>query len=73
MVNSPKIIFADEPTGNLDTGNGTIILDLLLELRKEQQTTLVLATHSKEISEMADQVVGLIDGRVETSTVQNHS
>lgn len=67
LVNRPRIIFADEPTGNLDSANGEIILQLLLELRKEYQTTLVLATHSEEISSQADQVVRLADGRIATS------
>lgn len=67
LVNRPQIIFADEPTGNLDSANGGIILQLLLELREELKTTLVLATHSKEISTQADQVVQLADGRITTS------
>lgn len=64
LVNRPRVIFADEPTGNLDSANGAIILHLLLELRREQGTTLVLATHSREISSRADQVVRLADGRI---------
>ncbi|HBI14858.1 MAG TPA: ABC transporter [Desulfobulbaceae bacterium] len=64
LVNSPQILFADEPTGNLDSGNGDIILQLLLELRRERGATLVLATHSREISDRADQVVWLADGRI---------
>ena len=67
LVNGPQIIFADEPTGNLDSANGKIILQLLLELREELKTTLVLATHSKEISTQADQVVQLADGIITTS------
>jgi len=65
LINRPQIIFADEPTGNLDSGNGEIILQLLLELRQELNTTLVLATHSKEIGRQADTVVRLVDGRIE--------
>jgi len=68
LINRPRIIFADEPTGNLDSANGDIILNLLLELRKELQTTLVLATHSREISSHADQVVRLADGRITSAT-----
>jgi putative ABC transport system ATP-binding protein len=64
LINRPRIVFADEPTGNLDSANGDIILQLLLELRKEIATTLVLATHSKEISSHADQIVRLTDGRI---------
>lgn len=64
LINSPKIIFADEPTGNLDSENGRIILDLLLEFQKESQTTLVLVTHSLNIAEMADRMIVLQDGRI---------
>jgi len=64
MINNPKIIFADEPTGNLDSVNGTIILQLMLQLRREKQTTLVLATHSAEIAAKSDRIVLLTDGRL---------
>jgi putative ABC transport system ATP-binding protein len=64
LVNRPRIIFADEPTGNLDSVNGAAVLDLLLELHHEFRTTLVLVTHSREISEKADRVVLLHDGKI---------
>ena len=64
MINKPKIIFADEPTGNLDSSNGATILRLLLQLRKEHDTTLVLATHSGEIASKADRAIRLTDGRM---------
>jgi putative ABC transport system ATP-binding protein len=64
VINNPKIIFADEPTGNLDSENGQAVLDLLLEFQKERRTTLVLVTHSLEIAEMADRVIVLKDGRI---------
>ncbi len=70
LINRPQIIFADEPTGNLDSANGEIIMELLLELRKEFKTTLVLATHSREISGKADTVFSLVDGRIENSSGQ---
>lgn len=66
LVNSPQILFADEPTGNLDSANGAKVLDLLLQLRSEYKTTLLLATHSREISSMADSVFTLADGRIKT-------
>lgn len=65
LINRPQIVFADEPTGNLDSANGKIIMQLLLELRQEFKTTLVLATHSREISSQADQVFKLVDGRID--------
>lgn len=64
MVNDPRIIFADEPTGNLDSENGRAILDLILELRKERRPTLVLVTHDQEIARTADRIITLKDGRV---------
>ncbi len=64
VINDPTIIFADEPTGNLDSSNGTAILDLLLALHRERRTTLVLVTHNLEIAERADRIVTLQDGRI---------
>ena len=64
LINSPKIIFADEPTGNLDTHNGQAILELLLELQKERKTTLILVTHSPELAATAERVITLQDGRI---------
>ncbi|QWV99337.1 ABC transporter ATP-binding protein [Geomonas nitrogeniifigens] len=68
LINDPRIIFADEPTGNLDSVNGSAILQLLLELQRERGTTLLLVTHSPEIARSADRVVTLKDGRVVTDT-----
>ena len=64
LINEPRIIFADEPTGNLDSVNGAAVLELLLELQRERDTTLLLVTHSPEISLRADRVVTLKDGRI---------
>ena len=64
VINNPKIIFADEPTGNLDSENGKAVLDLLLEFQKEHRTTLVLVTHSVDIARIADRMIILKDGRI---------
>jgi len=64
LVNEPQIIFADEPTGNLDLANGRTVLELLRELRRERRTTLILVTHSLEIAQTADRVITLRDGRI---------
>ena len=64
LVNDPKLIFADEPTGNLDSKNGQGILDLLHELHQERQTTLVLVTHSAQIAATAQRVITLHDGKI---------
>ena len=65
LINRPKIVFADEPTGNLDSENGQAILELLLEFHREQQTTLVLVTHNPDIADLADRVVVMADGCLE--------
>ena len=67
LINDPGIIFADEPTGNLDSENSSAILNLLLELRKERGATLVLVTHSAEIAAMADCAITLRDGKIVNS------
>jgi putative ABC transport system ATP-binding protein len=64
LVNNPAIIFADEPTGNLDSLNGRAVLDLLLELQAESRTTLILVTHNQDIARRADRVITLRDGRL---------
>ncbi|MEZ4525221.1 MAG: ABC transporter ATP-binding protein [Desulfobacterales bacterium] len=64
LINEPKIIFADEPTGNLDSAHSRAVLDLLFELRQEKNAALVLVTHSAEIADMADRVILLRDGKI---------
>jgi ABC-type lipoprotein export system ATPase subunit len=64
LVNNPKILLADEPTGNLDTATGTVILDLLRRLTREQNTATLMATHSSEAATIADTVVELRDGKI---------
>jgi putative ABC transport system ATP-binding protein len=64
LINHPKIIFADEPTGNLDSENSRAILALLTELHRERRTTLILATHSPEIAGRAQRTIHLHDGRL---------
>ena len=61
----PRLLLADEPTGNLDTTTGSQIIDLLLTLRKEFAATLVFVTHDHALTNHADRVVRLRDGRVE--------
>jgi putative ABC transport system ATP-binding protein len=68
LVNKPKVIFADEPTGNLDSKTGKDILNLLRTLNQEQGTTIVLVTHNEELREFASRVVHMRDGKVEKVT-----
>ncbi len=64
VVNNPKILLADEPTGNLDTATGTVILDLLKRLTREQKTATLMATHSAEAAAIADTIIELRDGKI---------
>ena len=63
----PRILLADEPTGNLDETNGQAIIDLLFDLRDRHGATLVMVTHSNELANRCDRVVRLRDGRINTS------
>lgn len=64
IINNPKILFADEPTGNLDTNTGKNILELLKRLNKEQNLTIVLVTHDDSIAKEADKIIELKDGEI---------
>ncbi len=64
FITQPPILMADEPTGNLDSANGQHVLDLLLQLNREEKTTLILVTHDRRLAEYADRIIALHDGRV---------
>ena len=64
LINEPDLILADEPTGNLDSHTGEAIIDLLVALRAERQTTLVMATHDPKVAARAPKVLELVDGAV---------
>ncbi len=64
FVNEPEILFADEPTGNLDTETGAVIEDLLFELNREVDTTLVLVTHDLQLAERTERVLHLEGGKL---------
>ena len=64
LMNNPAIIIADEPTGNLDSKNAEQILALIRTLAEEERKTFIIATHSKEVSEIADRTIVLKDGKV---------
>lgn len=66
LMNNPRIILADEPTGNLDQDNTNIILDLLFELREAMGVSVLLITHEKEIAERSDRILELKKGVLET-------
>ena len=68
LIHSPSILLADEPTGNLDTTTGNLILELLRRLTWEQDTATIVATHSLEAASLANTVVRLRDGKIEEIT-----
>lgn len=70
FVLRPPIIFADEPTGNLDSANGSHVLDLLLERNRASGATLVLVTHDAQVSVHADRRIVLRDGEIVEDTMQ---
>ncbi len=68
FVNEPTVLFADEPTGELDTDTGRAIVDLLFELNATARTTLILVTHDQEVAERSSRLIKLRGGRIESDT-----
>ena len=63
IINDPKFIIADEPTGALDSKTSQDIMDLFVKLNKEQNTTIIMVTHDREVAEKADRIIHILDGR----------
>ena len=66
LIHRPALLVADEPTGNLDSENGRLVLDLLVELNRETGIAMLLATHAPEIAAAAHRVIRMRDGRIES-------
>ena len=64
LMNNPKIILADEPTGNLDTDSTDVVYDLLREINDEFNTTIIVITHERRIAEKTDRIIEIRDGRI---------
>jgi putative ABC transport system ATP-binding protein len=64
LITHPKILFADEPTGNLDEANASGVMKLLLDLQKQFQTALVIVTHDPAIAKLANRTIHIVDGKV---------
>ena len=64
LVNHPSIILADEPTGSLDSKTQNVILDLLKDIHKKENVTLIIVTHSPDVANMADRVITVLDGEI---------
>ena len=70
LINNPKILFGDEPTGNLDSKTEVKVLHLFQKLREDFGTTIFLVTHSDEVAEIADRIIHIRDGKIRE--VSNH-
>ncbi len=66
LINDPAILFADEPTGNLDSKNGEVIMALLLDLARDGGRTLVVVTHDEQLARRGDRTVRIVDGRLDS-------
>jgi len=71
LINQPKIILADEPTGNLDSDTTEQVYDLLREINKKYNTTFIIITHDRHIAEKADRIVEIKDGRINLDITMN--
>ena len=69
LVTNPSIIFADEPTGNLDSNTSDEVMQVIINIMREQKKTLVMVTHDPHIAEYGDKVVHLLDGRITDITI----
>ncbi len=66
LIMQPRYLFADEPTGSLDSKNGRMVMDILMRANQEWQTTVVLVTHEPDYAAMAQREIYLVDGRIST-------
>ena len=73
FINKPKVMFADEPTGNLDGKTGNIIVDLLFELNQTANTTLVLVTHDQKLAQKTNRIIQLESGRIASDELRAES
>ena len=64
LINKPAVIFADEPSGNLDTASATILHELFFKLRAEFGQTFVIVTHNEDLANMADRKLVMVDGQI---------
>ena len=67
IVNNPKVLFADEPTGNLDSHHGQEVMQILMDLAEEESMTLVVVTHDNDLSRTGDRMLEIRDGRIHSS------
>jgi putative ABC transport system ATP-binding protein len=72
IVHKPKILFADEPTANLDSESSKTVLNIFLKLNKNENLTIVMVTHEKDYAKLADRDIELFDGKIIHDTMQRH-
>ncbi|MCI0714003.1 MAG: ABC transporter ATP-binding protein [Chloroflexi bacterium] len=72
LANDPPILLCDEPTGNLDTKTGQQIMDVLKQVQREMNTTVVIVTHDPDIAEQTERIVTLVDGKIVEDWVMEH-
>jgi len=70
LANNPPLVLADEPTGNLDTESGQIVLETLQDVREQYGTTIVIVTHDNELAELADRTLHMVDGKLREAMPQ---
>ncbi len=70
FVGSPKVIFADEPTGNLDSKTTKTVIEAMISHAKENEITFIMVTHDVHLAEMADRVISILDGEILSNTLQ---
>lgn len=68
LVNNPSLLFADEPTGNLDSKSGKMIMQIMEKLNKKEKRTVILITHDQTIADYADRIIKIRDGMIENDT-----
>lgn len=71
LIMDPGLIFADEPTGNLDTANGDKTMEIFKRRNKENGTTILYVTHDPEYAALADRRINMVDGQIESDQKQN--
>mgnify|MGYP001507723346 FL=1 len=72
IINNPKFIIADEPTGALDSKTSQDIMELFVKLNKEKRTTMIMVTHDRDVADKADRIIHILDGRVREEEVLTH-